>query len=131
MKVLFLPLFAIHSCPDEKELITCPLTDMILPGVTRDSVLGVVRQWGEFKVSERYVTMKQVSKAAAEGRVLEAFGTGTAAVVSPVCCISYEGKDYKIPLNPADPASQAGPIAQRVYDDLTKIQVTLLTPFFL
>eukprot|EP01105_Mastigella_eilhardi_P005670 TRINITY_DN17317_c0_g1_i1.p1 TRINITY_DN17317_c0_g1~~TRINITY_DN17317_c0_g1_i1.p1 ORF type:complete len:392 (-),score=130.53 TRINITY_DN17317_c0_g1_i1:101-1213(-) len=106
----------------EKELITCPLTDCILPGVTRDSVLGICRRWGEFTVSERNYTMTEVAKACEEGRVLEAFGTGTAAVVSPVQIVSYKGKDYQIPLNPADPSSQAGPLTARIYDDITKIQ---------
>eukprot|EP01106_Pelomyxa_sp_JSP_P018043 TRINITY_DN789_c0_g1_i4.p1 TRINITY_DN789_c0_g1~~TRINITY_DN789_c0_g1_i4.p1 ORF type:complete len:132 (-),score=37.06 TRINITY_DN789_c0_g1_i4:91-486(-) len=108
---------------NERELVTCPLTDgTILPGVTRDSALAITRKWGEFKVSERYVEMKSIARAIDEGRMIEAFGTGTAAVVSPVCLISYEGKDYKIPLNPKDATSQAGPLAQRIYDELTQIQ---------
>mgnify|MGYP002385647853 CR=1 FL=1 len=53
----------------EKELITPPLDGTILPGVTRDSVLSLARQWNEFKVSERPFTMPQVAKAVAEKRV--------------------------------------------------------------
>ncbi|KAH3765913.1 branched-chain amino acid aminotransferase [Pelomyxa schiedti] len=106
----------------ERELITCPLGDTILPGVTRDSVLGMARAWNEFKVSERYITMRDLARLAEAGKVIEAFGTGTAAVVSPVCMINYEGRDYKIPLNPSDAASQAGPLTQRIYEELTRIQ---------
>jgi len=53
----------------ERELITCPLDGTILPGVTRDSVLQLARQWGEFKVSERPYTIHEVLEANAEGRV--------------------------------------------------------------
>jgi branched-chain amino acid aminotransferase len=56
------------------------------------------------------------------GRLLEAFGAGTAAVVSPVKLIHYDGKDYTIPLDPADPAAGAGPLAKRVWSSLSDIQ---------
>ena len=105
----------------ERELITCPTnTDMILPGVTRQSTLDVARGWNEFKVSERDYTMAEVAKAIEEGRVLEAFGTGTAAVVSPVCCISYKGKDYEI-VNKENPKAEIGPITKRIYDEIEGI----------
>lgn len=105
----------------EKELITCPTnTDMILPGVTRQAALDVAREWGEFKVSERDYTMTEVAKAIEEGRVLEAFGTGTAAVVSPVCCISYKGKEYPI-VNKDCPSGGIGPITKRIYDEIEGI----------
>jgi branched-chain amino acid aminotransferase len=100
----------------EKELITCPITDMILPGVTRDSALQIARGWGEFKVSERDYTMTEVAKAIEEGRVLEAFGTGTAAVVSPVCGVCYKGKEYEIKID-----GHIGPITKRIYDDIQGI----------
>lgn len=56
------------------------------------------------------------------GRLLEAFGAGTAAVVSPVKLVHYDGKDYSIPLDPADPAAGAGPLAKRVWSSLSDIQ---------
>lgn len=53
----------------EKELITPPLDGTILPGVTRDSVLALARQWNQFTVSERSFTMKDVAKAVEQNRV--------------------------------------------------------------
>lgn len=106
----------------ERELITCPLTDMILPGITRDSCLKLARSWNEFKVSEKDYTISEVVEALNEGRVLEAFGTGTAAIVSPVCAIAHKGKEYAIPLDPQNQSSQIGPLAQRLYNELSKIQ---------
>jgi hypothetical protein len=58
----------------ERELITPELDGSILPGVTRDSILSLARQWGEFKVSERKFTMKDLVKADKEGRIIEMFG---------------------------------------------------------
>ena len=80
----------------EMEMITAPLEDgTILPGVTRDSILHLARQWGEFKVSEARFTMGQVCKALEEGRLLEVFGSGTAAVIAPVKAIRYRDKVIK------------------------------------
>ncbi|KAJ2397343.1 branched-chain-amino-acid transaminase bat2 [Coemansia sp. RSA 2603] len=106
----------------EVELITPPLDGTILPGVTRDSILELTRSWGEFKVSERKINMKQITKACDEGRLLEVFGAGTACVVTPVKCIHFQGKDYNIPLDPNNPESQAGPITNRIYQTLFGIQ---------
>ena len=107
----------------ETELVTAPLTDgTILPGVTRQSILDLAREWGEFKVSERKLTMPEVVEAVEEGRLLECFGSGTAVIVSPIKLISYDGVDYSIPLDPSDPESQAGPMAARFYKAITDIQ---------
>ncbi|KAL7678856.1 putative aminotransferase class IV, aminotransferase-like, PLP-dependent enzyme [Plasmopara halstedii] len=68
----------IHLINDngEKELITPPLSrGDILPGITRDSILHVTRNWNEFKVTEGNVTMKQVQKASRDGRIIEIFGS--------------------------------------------------------
>ncbi|XP_053308192.1 branched-chain-amino-acid aminotransferase, cytosolic-like [Spea bombifrons] len=81
----------------EEELLTPPLNGLILPGVTRQSLLDLARQWGEFKVSERTVTMGDLIKGLQEDRVKEIFGSGTACVVSPVSRILYEGQNYDIP----------------------------------
>lgn len=54
--------------------MTPDLDGSILPGVTRDSILSLARQWGEFKVSERKVNMKDLLKADKEGRIIEMFG---------------------------------------------------------
>ncbi len=79
----------------QKELITAPLDGTILEGVTRDSVLSLARErlapegW---KIEDRKYTMKEIDEAANEGRLIEAFGAGTAAIVSPVRNISWKGK---------------------------------------
>ncbi|KAH6577224.1 hypothetical protein BASA60_004159 [Batrachochytrium salamandrivorans] len=80
-----------------KELRTPPLDGTILPGVTRDSILTLSREWGDFKVTEGEISMKTVLKALEEGRVLEMFGAGTAAIVSPIKRIRYQEKDLKYP----------------------------------
>ncbi|KMU87287.1 branched-chain-amino-acid aminotransferase [Coccidioides immitis H538.4] len=79
----------------QNELITPPLDGTILEGVTRDSVLTLARErltpkgW---KVSERKLTMPELAEAADEGRLIEVFGAGTAAIVSPVRNISWKGR---------------------------------------
>ncbi|ETO36257.1 branched-chain amino acid aminotransferase [Reticulomyxa filosa] len=106
----------------EKELITCPLDGSILPGVTRDSILKICKDWNEFKVTERPFTMKEVTKAITEGRMLESFGAGTASIISPIKLIHYKGKDYNIPLNPQNPNENAGPLARKLFKAITDIQ---------
>lgn len=101
----------------EKELITAPLDGTILPGVTRDSILQLSRNLGEFKVSEKTYTMPQLAKAIDEGRVIDCFGAGTAAVVSPIKSINYKGKDYLLPEQ-----QTLGPYAKRMWDAITDIQ---------
>lgn len=69
----------------EVELITPPLDGTILPGVTRNSILDLAKSLGEFKVTEKVFKIQEVIKAVNEGRLYEIFGSGTAALVSPVC----------------------------------------------
>lgn len=77
----------------QRELVTAPLCrGDILPGVTRRSILELAREWREFKVSERFVTMPELVKAGQEGRLIEAFGAGTAVVVCPIKAILYQGQ---------------------------------------
>ncbi|KAJ2158910.1 branched-chain-amino-acid transaminase bat2 [Coemansia sp. RSA 552] len=104
------------------ELVTPPLDGTILPGVTRASILELARGWNRFKVSERKITMKEVAAASNEGRLREVFGAGTACVVTPVNRIHFQGKDYEIPLDPDNPASQAGPVTASIYESLFAIQ---------
>ncbi|KAI5866379.1 branched-chain-amino-acid aminotransferase [Durotheca rogersii] len=79
----------------QKELLTAPLDGTILEGVTRDSILALAREklapegW---LVSERKITMPQLQAASADGRLLEVFGSGTAAIVSPVRKIAWGGQ---------------------------------------
>jgi len=103
------------------ELVTAPLNDIVLPGVTRDSIIQLARQH-KIRVSERRQTMQQLIAAMNAGRVLEAFGAGTACVVSPVREINFKGTAYDIPLG-KEPGSKSGPMAQFFWDELTKIQV--------
>lgn len=82
----------------EHELITPPIEQgVILPGVTRDSLLTLAREWNEFKVSEATITMAELVEALEEDRVLEVFGAGTACVVCPVNKITYGEKVLHIP----------------------------------
>ncbi|KAG5475969.1 hypothetical protein CUR178_03684 [Leishmania enriettii] len=80
------------------ELVTAPLDGTILPGVTRNSILELARSWGEFEVSERPYYVSELMEALQEGRLMECFGCGTAAVVSPVSLLAYGGKEYRVPL---------------------------------
>ncbi|XP_061300386.1 branched-chain-amino-acid aminotransferase, cytosolic isoform X4 [Pezoporus flaviventris] len=81
----------------ENELATPPLDGIILPGVTRQSILDLAHNWGEFKVSERYITMSDLTAALEEDRVKEMFGAGTACIVCPISKILYKGKHLHIP----------------------------------
>ncbi|EPS42884.1 hypothetical protein H072_3109 [Dactylellina haptotyla CBS 200.50] len=105
-----------------KELITAPLDGTILEGVTRESVLALARErlvpegW---QVSEKKFTMAQMKKAADEGRLLEAFGAGTAAVVSPIKGVSWRNQDIKIPLSPG---KETGPLAEKFWNWISEIQ---------
>jgi len=102
----------------EKELITPPLSSgLILPGVTRQSLLDLARKWGEFKVVERQIFMKDVLKSLEENRLHELFGSGTACVVCPVESILYEGHKYSIPT-----MVNNAPITTRLHKELTDIQ---------
>jgi len=107
----------------ENELVTAPLDDgTILPGVTRDSVIALAKQMKNIKVSERTIHMKDLLKSIQENRLLEVFGAGTAAVISPVKAIFYNGKEYAIPLDKANPSANAGPLAASFYDKIIGIQ---------
>src|SRR5512132_3548338 len=73
------------------EIITPPLAGTILAGVTRDSVLALAREW-KLKVSERAISIGEVVEAAHKGTLKEVWGTGTAAVISPVGELAYKGE---------------------------------------
>lgn len=76
--------------------ITPPLSDRILAGITRDSILTILRDNDVLKVEERKVRVDEVIEAVSQGRLKEAFGMGTAAVVSPISTIGFRGTDYSI-----------------------------------
>jgi len=119
-------MFIVFTTEDgSTELVTPPLDGMILPGVTRDSVLTLAREHasgknklanlsGKLIVSERSVTMKEVKTAAAAGRLVEMFGAGTAAVISPVDRIGYMGEDIHIPTG----EDGMGPVSRPIWTEL-------------
>ena len=97
-------IFALFKKENGKlELVTPPLdSGLILPGVTRRSVLELAREFDEFEVSERKLTIKELLNSAKDGTLLEMFGTGTAAIVTPVGNIYYDGIMNPIPTRKAD-----------------------------
>lgn len=96
-------------------LFTPPLEGSILAGVTRDSVLRLAKEWG-IPVKEEQIAINRVFQEAKAGRLQEVFGTGTAAVISPVGRISHEGESIDIN------GGEIGPFSQRLYDEITAIQ---------
>jgi branched-chain amino acid aminotransferase len=97
------------------ELITPSLDGTILPGVTRDSVLHIARNW-ELKVSERKISLDEVIFAMESGTLQEIFAAGTAAVISPVGKLAYRGKTYLVN------GGKVGPLAKKLYDFILGIQ---------
>ncbi|KAF5355941.1 hypothetical protein D9756_004269 [Leucocoprinus leucothites] len=106
------------------ELVTPPLDGMILPGVTRDSVLSLARSHAngtqkfelpdKMVVTERSVSMKEVKAAAENGSLVELFGAGTAAVITTVDKIGYLGEDVIIPTG----ADGMGPVSRTIWKEL-------------
>ena len=97
------------------KIVTPVLNGSILPGITRDSVIKLARSMG-YEVEERKISIQEVLEAAGNGRLNEAFGTGTAAVISPVGKLGMEDKEYIIN------NGEIGPISQKLYDTLTGVQ---------
>lgn len=97
-------------------VVTPQLNGSILPGVTRDSALYLCRQWG-IPVEERRISVDEVIKSAESGEMEECFGTGTAAVVSPVGELRFEQE--KMPIG----ENRIGELTQRIYDTITGIQL--------
>jgi branched-chain amino acid aminotransferase len=96
-------------------VVTPPLGGSILPGITRDSCLQLLRKWGE-PVEERQISIDEIISVSRAGRLDEAFASGTAAVISPVGELVY--KDASVIIN----NNQIGPLSQKLYDTLTDIQ---------
>jgi branched-chain amino acid aminotransferase len=97
------------------ELITPSLDGTILPGVTRNSVLHIARNW-EMKVSERKISLEEVISALESGSLKEIFASGTAAVISPVGKLAYREKTYLVN------GGKVGPLAQKLYNTIMGIQ---------
>ena len=99
----------------DNEIYTAPIEGTVLPGVTRDSIIHILRDWG-YKVNETHLSIDDLMKAGHEGRLEEAFGTGTAAVISPVGEFIY--RDDKVEVN----GFKTGELTQKLYNYLTGIQ---------
>jgi len=90
----------------EDELITPPLDGTILPGITRYSILTLMAELNEFKIAVKPYKIQDLMRACKEKRVYEAFGAGTAAIVSPVKSFNYEGETFDIPIEEAKGADK-------------------------
>jgi branched-chain amino acid aminotransferase len=97
------------------EVITPPLSGTILGGVTRDSVLTLARDWG-LSTAERALSIDELLEAGRSGRLREAFGTGTACVISPVGRLRY--KDQEVVVGEGG----IGPLTRRLYDEILGLQ---------
>lgn len=99
----------------DDEIVTPELQGSILPGITRMSSIELLKSWG-MNVVERRISIDELAEAAQNGRLKEAFGTGTAAVISPIGHLKW-GDDI-MNIN----KGEIGPISRRLYDTLTGIQ---------
>ena len=97
------------------EVVTPALVGSILDGITRKSCIQVLKKYG-YKVSERRISMDEIVEAYDNGMLKESFGSGTAAVISPVGLITYKGKDMEIN------GGKMGEITSFLYDKITGIQ---------
>lgn len=95
-------------------IVTPKLDGTVLPGITRDSVITLLKSWGH-TIIEKDLTILELISHLNHNTVTEIFGTGTAATISPVGLLEYRGKEYSI-------AKEIGPISRRLYDELNKIR---------
>lgn len=97
------------------KIVTPALSGSILPGITRDSVIRLCKDWG-YEVEERKISVEELISAQKNGTLEEVFGSGTAAVISPVGKLRYEDEIMII----GD--GSIGPVSQKLYDTVTGIQ---------
>ncbi|MBC7765379.1 MAG: branched-chain amino acid aminotransferase [Hyphomonadaceae bacterium] len=97
------------------EVITPSLEGSILAGVTRNSVMTLMKDWG-MQVTERQISIEEVYEAYQNGTLEEMFGTGTAAVISPVGELNWDGKGIVIN------NGKTGDLSHKLYDTITKMQ---------
>ena len=97
------------------EVVTPALTGSILRGISRDSAIMVLREKG-YKVREEHITLEYIIEKLKTGELTEMFGVGTAAIVSPVGTLGYNGVDYIIGEN------KPGPVGQDLYQAIQGIQ---------
>lgn len=96
-------------------VVTAPLGGSILAGVTRDTALTLLKDWG-MKIEERPISIEEVATAHGHGQLREVFGTGTAAVISPVKELAFRGEAFTVG------TGEIGPVSRRLYDTITGIQ---------
>lgn len=101
------------------EVITPELSGSILAGITRDSAITMLRSWG-IPVTERKITVEELFEASRQGVLEEAFGTGTAAVISPIGSMKWENEQITIS------GGETGEISKKLYDTITGIQRGIL-----
>ncbi|MBR6091127.1 MAG: branched-chain amino acid aminotransferase [Anaerolineaceae bacterium] len=101
------------------KVITSPLTGSILPGVTRDSVIQLLEKWG-VEVDQRRLPIDEAIEAAKDGRMTEAWASGTACVISPIGLLNYKGQDY--PIN----GEKVGDLSNKLYNTLYGMQTGIL-----
>ncbi len=97
------------------EIVTPALQGSILPGITRKSAIEICKSWG-YKVCEKRISIQEISDAYDNGQLKEVFGTGTAAVISPVGHLKWGDKVMEINDN------KIGEISQKLYDTMTGMQ---------
>jgi branched-chain amino acid aminotransferase len=97
------------------KVVTPKLTGSILPGITRKSCIELIRSWG-IEVEERLLSIDELVEAAESGALEEAWGCGTAAVISPIGQFCYLGKEHVIN------DMKTGELSKRLFDELTGIQ---------
>ena len=97
------------------KVVTPPLEGSILPGITRDSVISLLKTWN-IPVEERRIDIDELTSVAKNGHLEEAFGSGTAAVVSPIGMFNVNGTLIEIN------SGKVGSLTRRLYDELTGIQ---------
>lgn len=96
-------------------VVTPSLEGSILAGITRDSTIALLKHWG-IPVQERRITIEEIYQAQADGKLDEAFGTGTAAVISPIGSLNWDNRIITIN------NGQTGELSKRIYDTITGIQ---------
>lgn len=97
------------------KIITPSLTGSILPGITRSTCITLLRETG-YEVEERRLDVAELLEAAKSGMLEEAWGCGTAAVISPIGVLHFDGEDYAVH------GGGIGPVSQTLYDTITGIQ---------
>jgi len=104
-------------------IVTPALEGSILPGITRDSVIQLLKRWG-IKVNERKVSVQELFDAHAAGNLEEAFGSGTAAVISPIGELNWNGRVIGIS------NGRIGELSAKLYDTITGMQNGILNDEF-